>query len=239
MEVNLVDRAVKELAMSGIKPTLVDGKICYQTNQKPGGPWIYSRYSKHNCVMLKTFIYELISKRLPPGKRFIPSECQSCYKVVVRPESYDQLLVLKQIMNELRLPGKCGIEKRESVDALYGGYFYCYGIEDGLKRLEQVKAVLIQHDMADMDCFLKRGCTEYEADFGPSDKWNVSIEQLNIEKTVFSRVEIDNFKLPQDNEDIERIMASWEKFANKLGPVYKGSYNYKTYGDELCQNLQG
>lgn len=233
MEKNLINDAVITLGKSGITPSLVRGKVCFETNQKPGGPWIYIRYSRHNCTMLRTFIHQLISKRLPPEERFIPSECQGCYKVVIRPESYDDLLKLLPIMKTLDFPSKLGIEKRESVDALYGAYFYCNSLKEGKDRLDTVNFALIGSGMT---AFLKRGCTEYEAEFGPSDTWEVKPGQMEIEKEVFDRVKIDNFKRPQTDSDKKKIMGSWKKFADALGPVYKGTHNYITYGeDKKCQ----
>lgn len=233
MEDNFINRAITELAKSGIAPVLNRGKICFETNQAPGGPWVYVRYSKHNCTMLRTFIHSLISKRLPPKEKFIPSECQDCYKVVIRPESYDDLLKLYPIMKELDFASKLGIEKRESVDALYGAYFYCNGLKEGLLRLDTVNFALTGTDMT---AFLKRGCTEYESEFGPSDTWDIEPGQMEIEKEVFDRVTIDNFKRPQTETDIKNIMDAWKVFADELGPEYIGSHNYITYGeDKKCQ----
>jgi len=233
MEDNLINEAVMSLAKSGVTPSLVNGKICFATTQKPGGPWVYIRYSRHNCTILRTFIHQLISKRLPAKERFIPSECQGCYKVVIRPESYNDFLSLLPIMRKLDFASKLGIEKRESVDALYGAYFYCDGLDHGKLRLDQVNLALTGTKMT---AFLKRGCTEYEAEFGPSDTWEIKPGQMEIEKEVFARVTIDNFKMPQTKTDKKNIMASWEKFANALGPDYRGAHNYITYGgNKKCQ----
>jgi hypothetical protein len=237
MEDNIINEAIITLGKSGIVPSLNGGKVCFGTNQKPGGPWVYIKYSKHNCTMLRTFIHQLISKRLPLKERFIPSECQKCYKVVIRPESYDDLLKLYPIMKELDFASKLGIEKRESVDSLYGAYFYCNSLKEGLDRLDTVNFALTG---TNMKAFLKRGCTEYESEFGPSNTWEVKTGQYAIEKEVFDRVEIDNSKRKQTETDIFNIMESWKEFAEALGPVYKGTHNYITYGeDKKCQKQTG
>lgn len=225
----IVENAVLFLGGEGILPGHKFGKIWFNTTEKPGGSWIYTRYMDKNCIFLRTFLYGCISKRLPEDKRFIPSECMDCYKVVVRPESLDKLYELKDIMEELDFPGKCGIEKRESVDALYGGYFYCNGLEAGIERLGKVRAAL---KGTGMDPFLKRGCTEYEADFGPSDNWKMVRGQKAIEKVANELIYIDNFKWNQKDRDKKELMAEWEKFADELGPVYKGTHNYVSYEKE-------
>lgn len=224
---NIIDAAVLLLAKSGIRPILKAGKIHFKTTESHGGPWVYLKYSNHNCTMLRTFIYEHVSKRLPKDKQFIPSECHSCYKVVARPESLTDLLALKDIMKEMGYPSKCGIERRESVDALYGGYWYCENYQEGLERLNQVKLALSQ---TKIPYFLKRGCTEFEQTFGPSDQWEITDYQKIIEKEIFERVSIDNSKTAQTTDNISGIMKVWDEWAEELGPVYIGSHNYVTYG---------
>jgi hypothetical protein len=225
----LVENAVISLGKEGITPGHKYGKIWFDTTQRPGGPWIYIKYMDKNCIFLRTFLYGQISQKLPKKKQFIPSDCMDCFKVVVRPESLDKLLELKDIMEELDFPGKCGIEKRESVDALYGGYFYCNGLDHGIERLAQVRAAL---KGTGMDPFLKRGCTEYEADFGPSDTWKMVRGQKAIENEAKGLIYIDNFKWSQRPQDKRNLMAEWEIFAEELGPVYKGTHNYVSYEKE-------
>jgi len=222
----LVDRAVVLLGKDGILPVYKYGKLAFESTQKPGGPWIYIRYSKNNCTLLRTFIYQLISKRLPEKERFIPSVCLDCHKVVVRPETFDDLHALRKIMEEMDFPSKCGIERRESVDALFGGYFYCYGYEEGKKRLEQVEFGLLN---TGMKAFLKRGCTEYEEEFGPSDIWEAVPGQEEIEAEVERRIVIENYKYPQSKFDIKMIESEWKEFVDEVGSEHKGSHEYKTY----------
>ena len=224
----IVKKAVMILARQGIQPSFVDKKIAYRTNEKPGGPWIYLEYSDHNCTYLRTFLYNCVSKQLPKAEQFIPMECQNCYKVVAKPTSLTDLMELKHIMEEMGFAGKCGIEKRESVDALYGGYWYCNNKEEGLLRLKQAKESLYG---TGIPCFLKRGCTEYEQEFGPSNKWEVKPGQEELEKGVFKRVSLDNSKRSQTESDKLEIIKSWEAFAVEMGPEYVGSHNYITYGE--------
>jgi len=222
----LIEQAIHDLSLEGIAPVMQKGKITYGTNFKPGGPWIYAKYSTHNCVMLMRFLYRLISERLPDDQRFIPSECQNCYKVVARPTRYKDMLLLKGIQKAMKLPGKCGIETRETVDALYGAYWYCIGKDHGKTVLEIVKKKL---SGMEMPIFLKRGCTEYEAAFGPSDTWKIVDGQRDIEREFFNTIAVDNTKKPQTQKEKAAIMREWKKFAKELGPDYKGSHDYVTY----------
>lgn len=222
----LIHNAVVKLGENGIAGQQRRSAIVYTTEQKTGGNWIYARYSDKNCTYLKDFLYALVVTQLPKEEQFVPSKCQDCYKVVARPEKYTELLELKEIMAEMDEPGKCGIEKRESVDALYGAYWYCNGLKEGKKRLKQVKKALKD---TNIPFFLKRGCTEYEGIFGRSDKWEIKKGQMELEEEVNEKITINNFKYKQPKEDIERIVKEWAIFAEKLGPDYKGSHNYITY----------
>ncbi|KKM14979.1 hypothetical protein LCGC14_1700660 [marine sediment metagenome] len=222
----LIDNAIIALGKDGITPASKNGKIVFSTNQKPGGPWVYARYTDHNCIFWKNFVFTLVVPQLPKKKRFIPQECMGCYKVVVRPETYKELLLLKDVLYDMNLPGKVGIEVRAEVDALYGGYWYCDGIEEGFDRLGQIRFAL---SGTKMEAFLKRACTEYEREFGPSDKWKIVPGQKAIEDKVVKMVEIDNTKKSQTIVDVENIMEDWRKFAKACGPNYKASHNYVTY----------
>lgn len=222
----LVRRAIIALSTRDIMPVKNNGRLQYKTLEKPGGYWVYIQYHPtNNCVLWKDFTYNLISQTLPKSRRFIPEMCQNCYKVVVRPSKYVDFLQLYGIMKEkLLYPSKIGIEMREAVDALYGAYWYCTGREEGLERLDQVK-----NEVFPLDAFLKRGCTEYEREFGPSDKWEVKSWQIHIEEEVDSQIYIDNFKNPQPEDDIKKILTTWAQFAERVGPDYEPSHNYVTY----------
>lgn len=221
-----IKNAIISLGSAGYVGQRRRNSIIYNTTHKPGGAWIYIKYNTHNCTLLKTFMYDLISKKLPYNERFIPSECQNCYKVVARPERYEDFLKLKDIMFELDMPSKIGIEKRDSVDALFGAYWYCIGLEHGREVLEKVKEATKE---IDMPVFLKRGCTEYENDFGRSDKWEVTEAQKELEDEILSFIDIKNHKAQQTDENKANIMQEWAKFVEMVGSEYKGSHDYITY----------
>ena len=67
------------------------------------------------------------------GKKWVPSKCMGCWKVVVRLKTLKQLFSLLQLQMRMGRPSKCGIEVRESVNGLYGGYFYNHSLEEGLE----------------------------------------------------------------------------------------------------------
>ena len=131
-------------------------------------------------------------------EKMVHTHCQTCFKVVVMPRTFRELLALEEYQEECGLRCKCGIEVRDYVSRPYGGYFYSwepgelitaqYDSEDGsgVFRVVDDEAALakgrakyekIVDDMSyittepgDMPVILKRGCTEFEAHCGPTDE---------------------------------------------------------------------
>lgn len=101
----------------------------------------------------------------------LPIACLECYKVVVSPQNLIQMFTLLGIMNDLKYPGKIGMEKRDYSPGLWHAFFYCNGLEHGLKRYYQVFDELQDRSLGDLPIILKRGCTEFEVEMGPSDQW--------------------------------------------------------------------
>ena len=170
-------------------------------------------------------IYNGLVRKLKKPLQFVPSGCQECYKVVVRPETYEDMLKLEEAMQTRGWPSKIGIERRPFVPALYGAYFYNRGLEAGIERHEEVLDAIIHSlppgRMARMQIYLKRGCTEMEMEQGPSDKWKVSIFQTQveplIEKLIYSPEQPD-----QTDEEKAAIRKKWAAFAWKWDRSYIG-----------------
>lgn len=221
----LVNNAVKYMAMQNKHPILRPDEVLeYRTIPKVKGPWIYVKYyTKGNCILWSRMFYDMVVKQLPKKKRFIPSPCMECYKVFIRPETWKEFMEVYERMQPLELSSKCGIERRDGVDALYGAYFYCRGLDSGLDVLDKVRANVSER------AFLKRACTEFERDFGHSDTWVKKPWQPGIEQEFFSRIYINNFKHPQTDDEKKQMIQMWEKWAEKRGWNYKGSHDYVTY----------
>jgi hypothetical protein len=155
-----------------------DGKIIAQMQAGIADtPWHHVKGDHRlNCALWHQIMFNMVSLRLPPERRFVPSKCQACFKVVVRPKTLEQLFALMELEQRLGRPCKCGIESRDSVHALYGGYFYNWGLAEGLDCYELVRAEVDKEPRLgpDIDVFLKRSCTEYEHACGDSDTWKVT-----------------------------------------------------------------
>ena len=173
-------------------------------------PWIHVRQdASKNCGAWHQVWFNYYN--------FIPSGCQKCWKIVIRPKTLTELFVLYEILTELNLHSKCGIEKRYSVGALYGGYVYNDSKEEGLENKVMLEKVIHKKIGKHVDIFLKRACTEFEHKFGDSTKWTVTEDQKVLE----SRLEllfVDRGKAIHQSDEIKHhVMANWIKFAFAQG----------------------
>jgi len=199
-----------------------DGRIEVDFRMTADTPWIHVRQdSRKNCGIWHQVWFNLFN--------IIPSYCQSCWKVVVRPTTLKELFQLYELQVAMNRPSKCGIEVRQTVGALYGGYFYNETYEAGLACLKDVKEAVHGTIGKHVNVFLKRACTEFEHKFGDSRNWSVSEEQKFLE----SRLEnlfLDPAKSHEQGIEIKRhVMAGWVRFAFAAGD--------KTVGEFLNQPL--
>jgi hypothetical protein len=183
-------------------------------------------------------IFDLISLKQPAEKQFVPRNCLSCWKVVVKPRTLEQLFHLLELQKASGRPSKCGIEPRESVNGLYGGYFYNRSIDAGLECYYAVSEMMtadtvlaplldeVDDDGKTTRLILKRACTEFEHAVGPSDKWpedynSVSPEQAAIEDIVERWVATDDVVRAQPENVKWNVMRRWIEWAWMHGdPTY-------------------
>lgn len=187
-------------------------------------PWDYEWHhvrlaTNVDCHLWHRVMFELM------GKQWVPTGCQNCYKVVIKPRTLKELFATLDLQKRLNMPSKCGIETRPSVFGNYGGYWYNTGLDEGLKCYSKVKAAALADPLlkdliglADEDgcptkLILKRGCTEFEHKLGASDRWESSPEQQKLEgriANVFVR------RVPrklQPEYILEHIHSKWIEFA--------------------------
>ncbi len=175
------------LAGGGYKLRDVDGK-CVVRDPSIGWetPWHHIVHDEFlDCQRWHSIMFDLFS-RVMPGKKFVPSSCQQCWKVVVRPQNLLGLFALMEMQLKMKRPSKCGIEVRPYVHGLYGGYFYNHTLEQGLECFSAVRDEVdkTKHLGPNIAVILKRACTEYENTCGPSDEWEVTDKQIHIESLV-------------------------------------------------------
>jgi hypothetical protein len=235
-KLNLYDWLVANDIIEWVKPLIeragwrwreADGKIYAQI--KPSvveTPWHHVK-SDHRlkCGMWHQIMFDLVGAALPQGQRFVPSKCQNCFKVVVRPKTLTQLFALRDLQIDLNrnanIPCKCGIERRDTVHGLYGGYFYNVGLKEGLEKFELVKEAVknnkyLGEEIAET-VILKRACTEYEHALGDSDKWEITEAQLHIEALLERYLILDDYELDQPEKLVHHVHRRWIEWAYANG----------------------
>ena len=197
------------------------GKLFVVAKPDLDSPWYFVRPKSADwkgpmdCYRYHTMLNRLMG--------VMPSKCLSCWKVVVAPKTLRDMWKWREVMEEMGRHCKCGIETRPIVGRLYGSYFYNQSQEQGLECLETVLEAIERSGIEVIPlqghkAILKRGCTEFEDDFGPSDKWE---DQITDEMR-WKEEMIDNYFIsPPHYEATDmmklRLFRSWVEFAFDRG----------------------
>lgn len=179
------------------------------------------KLSLHPYMALnRTWVFAKVCQERKCGKwlgiyysfyKIFPPPCKACWKIVYVPSSLSELFAIQKFQEDQGLPAKCGTEARDYTSGLggYRAFWYCpygQGLEGGRKHYQLIKEALresfgadyIEHKEAEGKLYLKRGCTELERDFGPSDQWD-QIDfsgKFNLLETVW--------------EDPQEMVEEWE-----------------------------
>ena len=241
---NIIDILRPLLQNNGYSLRLSDGKFkAKQLSADPNTPWIHVKHARgFDCHLWHNIIFDVISARLPREKQFVPRHCQSCWKVVVKPKTLQQLFNLLELQKGLDRPSKCGIEVRPTVHGLYGGYFYNRSHAEGLECYDIVKNALLENEILsvllnDVDennrtknLLLKRACTEFEHLVGRSDKWEITQEQNLLEDLVERFFVNENLSLVQYEHARWDVQQRWIEWAWQNGDL---TYSRYTGGEPL------
>jgi hypothetical protein len=190
-------------------------------------PWVYVKtVPDSRCDVYQVVFHQTL--------KHIHSFCRECYKVVVRPRTLAELFDLYELQKEMDVPSKCGLEHRDTTHGLYGGYFYCRGLEQGQRRYEQVKEAVNKQISKGVPVLLKRYCTEYEIGpdaMGPSNETpDATFEEMEMERQIESLFPRVGFLTPQSEHQIAYVMRRWIHHAYKWGDQ---TYSLFTDGSPL------
>jgi len=198
-------------------------------------PWLFvnmvsSLTAKEKCYQYHEFYLRKLG--------VIPLICHECYKVVVEPRTVKELFELHELQKKLMIPSKCGIEERAYVPRLYGGYFYTKGLKSGRECYELVRKRVSERIAIAIPVSLKKGCTEFEAQFGPSDKWQILKDQDKLEAEFDKRYfEENSDSIEQDTDLVSHIKIKWCQFAATAKPPDL-TYKEFTGGKSLVQEVK-
>jgi len=158
-------------------------------------------------------IYQMIASTC----NFVPTNCLNCWKVVVKPFTFYELMQLMKFQKEYTEGHlykdrfcKCGIEERGYTSHNYGGYFYNRSKEEGLQCWEEVRDGIDKINPR-IPVILKRYCTEFELAMGPSDKYEQPEGTKDLEAAIFAAIDVES----QGN--------------NRLQPEYLAAHNIRMW----------
>lgn len=211
------------------------------TGRDIDSPWVTVKLTdKFDCYFWNDIVWRYFRKVMGNQP---PIQCQKCWKVVIRPETVVQLVHLEGILESIKgkVRGcKLGCETRDYVNALYGGYIYNYSKPEGLRTLKMIREVMADYygDEAPR-AFLKRGCTEYEMQYGDPDNWHIAPGQEEAEEYIKSRFDWSKPVTEPPNDAKARTRKFWVEQACGAGDkTYLQLVDrphhaiYKTYEEE-------
>lgn len=196
-------------------------------------PWVFVKFPEKD--MSCKFFHDVCHTCF----NLIHSRCMTCWKVVFRPKTIEELFIFHGIMqNELSdIPSKLGVERRPYVFGNYGCYFYGASNEEGLENWERVRKAVSNHnglrhllrpkdnEGRTKNLILKRACTEFEMSHGNSSKWAHTEEDDYWEKLIEETVEKPDTSQPQPKYVVDHIIKGWLKFAYDRGDLTALNFN--------------
>jgi hypothetical protein len=128
----------------------------------------------------------------------------SCWKTVVTPKDFNELMTWYKIQNhgelsEKGIPCKCGIELRDYTPKFYGAYHYASSLEEGREQLaicQELAKKYLSEETAE-DVILKRACTEFELEKGPSNAWFLTEQEERMIDMIDTYVAFPQINKPQ------------------------------------------
>lgn len=162
---------------------------------------------------------------------FIPTPCFDCYKIVVRPANLKAAFEFYDLMLGLNYPSKIGWEARDFVFGNFGAYFYNRSIAEAEEKFPSIveaanEIELLQNPFTGgyFKPVIKRACTEFEKQFGPSDKWVITEEQKLKEKILGKYLIFERKDYRQPPHRLATLFLLWQKKAFSAGDMSVGNY---------------
>ncbi len=111
----------------------------------------------------------------------IPRACRTCWKATVTLDTLRDMHQMSQIQEMLGIPSKVGWETRPYTGKIgkYPAFWYLPlgNLYDARKELLRIEAA-VHEFFPSHTLILKRGCTEFERKYPPSDRWDQFADRL-------------------------------------------------------------
>jgi len=141
-----------------------------------------------DCLFLMYFAF-----RHAYARSAVPQGCSACYKVSVAPRTLRQLVAAWGIAKRIECRSKWGVDLNNRLSQnIYAGYFFTDGL-DMARMIFRIAREAIDNDPilgSDIPMSIKRGCSEYEAALGPSDRYEFMPELAELEEYLKTRFRV-------------------------------------------------
>ncbi|HDZ14486.1 hypothetical protein LCGC14_0646850 [marine sediment metagenome] len=227
---NIIGKAIPLIDAGALSVRKSDTRLVMNTTTNLKGIWHHIKCGYwNNCNLWSSIVFENIIKTLPRDEWFVPTACQSCFKVVIRPQKLKALFAVEKIQVKMDLQSKSGMEVRPGVFGSFGAYWYNRTLADGVECYKKVRLAIDEDEYLGPHIkeyeeklgkdlvILKRGCTEYEQALGASDKWTLSKKNIEFDEILRERIVIDNEVYQQNEIEIDHVHQVWMETAWALG----------------------
>lgn len=201
-------------------------------------PWISTMPKiDRMCTLWMAYFYNY---------NIISRTCRRCFKVAMEVNTLDELFRVLDYQRDNKDNCKCGVEKRAFTGRLgkYSAFWYA-PIDDGLDGAKKLYK-RISKEFSTMKCILKRGCTEFEMTYYPSNTWDTLAErnawdakenlldQLFVLDPVTIQVEMNTPKMLEVH-----IIKKWIEWAFEHNDMTYLNYTDRPFKQELMDYTKG
>jgi hypothetical protein len=193
------------------EPFRTSDEIADENSDKTKGYWKFVTHGPPlGCDFLLRFLFFHAY-----AESAVPYGCRACYKVKVAPRTLRELVAAWNIAKDIECSSKWGIDLDNRFSQnIYAGYYYATGLEMARATFKVVREA-INSDLKlgpDVPMFIKRGCSEYEAKLGPSDRYEFTPEMAELEAYLRSR-----FRSRRSKAWVSRPLVNWIDLAFRIG----------------------
>lgn len=188
-----------------------DGTLQVGGDPKQNLAWVYvSNGPPLGCGFLMSFMFHHAY-----AESAVPHGCSACYKVKVVPRTLRQLVAAWEVAKRIECRSKWGTDLNNPYSQnIYAGYFYVAGLDAARTLFKVVRQAFAQDPNLgpDIPMTIKRGCSEYEAAVGPSDRYEFTPEMAELEAHLKSR-----FRERKAEHHASMVVAHWIETAFRMG----------------------
>jgi hypothetical protein len=162
------------------------------------------------CGFLMEFMF-----RQAYAEAAVPDGCSACYKVKVVLRTLRELVAAWEIAKTIPCGSKWGTDLNNPYSQnIYAGYFYTKGLDGARAMFKTARQAFDTEPKLGpgVAMTIKRGCSEYEAALGPSDRYEFAPERGELEAYLKTR-----FRARKAEHHPSMVAAHWIETAFRIG----------------------